>query len=86
MSKLDWSQVTYEEGDEQGGKQGLAFRYAVSKNNREQAERANPMHCSSVCKKGVEHEAGKLVGLCSLHSARCICCCMRRLCRRATSV
>ena len=69
-SKLDWSQVTYQAGDAQGGKQGLAFQYAASKNNREQAERANPLHCTAGCKKGVERdEAGKLVftSFCPVH-------------------
>ena len=55
-SKLDWSQVTYQAGDAQGGKQGLAFQYAASKNNREQVERANPLHCTAGCKKGVERD------------------------------
>jgi hypothetical protein len=69
-SKLDWSNVRYVEGDAQGGKQGLAFDYPASKNNREQAERANPLHCTAGCKGLVERdETGKLVfaSFCPVH-------------------
>ena len=68
--RLDWRNVKEHAASGDGGHAGMCFDYGKSKNNMEQRERPNALHCTSTCKGTVERDPnGKLLfaSFCPVH-------------------